>query len=386
MKVIVFTFAGCMGGVSSFNRNIINFAPRDPDLFIRVILLHDEQDTRRKFTDPIAADEVLEFHYSYLESRRAVFNRLCKLLGDEQGWIVTDNSLTLHAIRQCGTPKNVIHLVHDYYYIGVALDFAREIDACIAHSSFFKDILLAADIDIFQDKAHYIPYGVAQETPGFEKRDPGDRLRLVFSGRWEESKGVLLLKEIDGLLRTQGIGADWTILGSGSLGDRLKTQWAGSDNARFVTAKTTEEVYEILKDQDILVFPSKFEGTPVAIMEAMSRGVVPVTSDLPGGTRDMVTAETGFRCPPTSAADFANVIARLHSDRQLLKKLRDACLQLSLSHYDIKRAAADYFGFFKRVEGPGHPAGISGLKGLDNSFLPNALVYRFRKLKKRSTN
>jgi glycosyltransferase involved in cell wall biosynthesis len=188
-SVIVFTFPNCMGGVSSFNRNIINFYRQKHDYRTRVILLNDLEDERPHFDDEINADEVLVFDYSYLQNQRTVIKRLSALLGNEEGCIVTENSLTLNTIRQMGTSKNVVHLVHDMYYINLALEYRDAIDACVVHSSFFKDVLLAADIAFFQKRAFYIPYGVEPVSPHFKKRMPPEVLRLVFIGRLVEEKG-----------------------------------------------------------------------------------------------------------------------------------------------------------------------------------------------------
>lgn len=375
-----------MGGVTSFYRNIINHSVRNNNFRTRVVLMNDEQDRRQRFNEEIIADEVIDFRHSYFENQRSVFKRLAAVLGDEKGCIVTDNAFTLNVIKQLGSPKSVIHLVHDYYYINVALEYRHLIDACIVHSSFFKDVLLAADIDTFQNKTLYIPYGVEQTSSDYKKNEPGEKLKLVFLGRWAESKGVLMLKDIDSLLQGKGVSAEWTILGSGPLEQQLKKQWQNSKTVRFITAANTGDVYKILQDQDILVFPSKFEGTPVAIMEAMSRAVVPVVTDLPGGTRDMVTDTTGFKCRPGFAEDFAAAVIRLHEDRKLLKTMQLACLQKANEEFDIKRSAGNYFSFFEKhcMSATVH----TGLKKmelnkLDSALLPNKLVYQLRKLRSR---
>jgi glycosyltransferase involved in cell wall biosynthesis len=384
--VIVFTIPDCMGGVTSFYRNIINHSSRSNNYRTRVILMNDEQDRRQKFDEKIIADEVIIFKHSYFENQRNVFKRLANVLGHENGCIVTDNALTLNVVKQIGSPKSIVYLVHDYYYINVALEYKHLIDACVVHSRFFKDVLLAADIDTFQHKAHYIPYGVEQVETNFIKNEDSDRLRLVFLGRWAESKGVLMLKDIDRQLVEKNVSADWTILGSGPLEQELRSQWTGSENVKFITAANTADVYKILQTQDILVFPSRFEGTPVAIMEAMSRGVVPVVSDLPGGTRDMVTDVTGFRCRPDFSEDFVRAITRLQEDRKLLKTMQRACLQKAYEEFDIKKSAGNYFAFFeKNCLTKAVHTGLKKfeLNKLDNLLLPNGLVYRIRKLRSR---
>jgi glycosyltransferase involved in cell wall biosynthesis len=122
-----------------------------------------------------------------------------------------------------------------------------------------------------------------------------DKLNLVFLGRLEESKGVLNLISIQKQLHSKNINAHWTIIGKGSLKTELINQWKDFE-VDFFEPSTTNEVYNILAKQDVFIFPTTFEGTPVAIIEAMACGVVTIVNDLPGGIRDIVTAQTGFRC------------------------------------------------------------------------------------------
>jgi len=386
-RIIVFTFADCMGGVSSFNRNIINFAGKRPGFSVRVILMNDEQDTRSKFRDEIIADEVIEFRYSYWNNQRQMFKKLSALIGEEKGCVVTDNAYTLNVLKQLGTPKSIVQLVHDYYYINVARDYKLTIDAWAVHSSFFRDVLYAMDVERFGDKVEYIRYGVEQAGEDFVEHEAGSPLHLLFLGRWAESKGVLLLREVDRLLRERSIAVRWTIVGSGPLEKELKQQWVDDKEVRFITAADTQEVYKILATQDILVFPSKFEGTPVAIMEAMSRGVIPVVSDLPGGTREMVTTATGFLCKSDRAGDFADAIEKLYRDPALLKAMKRSCLKASGELYDIKKAAGRYFDFFEKtalVPSEHNRQKKLTFNRLDNPLLPDKLVYWIRKRKTRN--
>ena len=381
--VLVFIFPGCMGGVASYNRNLINHTTLKEQCYIRVILLDPFEDKRPRFKDTIEADEVIHFAYSHRENQYSVCKRLHKMIGEEAGCVIADNSLTLNALSVFGSVKKMIYLVHDYFYVAWALHYHRVIDVAVAHSSFFRDILLAADIIAYHDKIFYIPYGV--ELPPEDYVKPVNSvLKLVFLGRLIEEKGVLLLKDIDKQLQKEGIKAEWTIIGQGYLEQTLHDQWKGCTNVRFVQANDTQAVYSILQEQDILVFPSWFEGTPVSIMEALSRGVIPVVSDLPGGTRDMVTEEIGIRCDVKDPVAYAKAIEDLYRNRTKMKQMHEACLHTARKRYDINKAADSNFSFFLRQSEATKRTGakhIARFSSLDREFIPNWVVYNLRTLK-----
>ena len=79
--LLVFTFPNVMGGVASFNFNIINFSSLKSKFYIKVILIKEEEDKRPPFKDAFLVDEVIHFSYSRKENKYFVEKRLNKLIG-----------------------------------------------------------------------------------------------------------------------------------------------------------------------------------------------------------------------------------------------------------------------------------------------------------------
>ena len=114
--------------------------------------------------------------------------------------------------------------------------------------------------------------------------------------------------EIEKKLEAQNVNVNWTIIGKGVCKEELVNQWIDKQNCNFFEPVNTIEVFNILHNQDIFVFPTNFEGTPVSILESIACGVVPIVNDLPGGIRDIVLAEIGFRCTLNNLDEFVNTI------------------------------------------------------------------------------
>jgi glycosyltransferase involved in cell wall biosynthesis len=379
---LVFIFTDCIGGVSSFNRNIINNANLKKECIISVVLLRAMEDKRPVFSDMILADNITHFVFSTLDNQYYVSKKLHKIIGNDAGCIITDNYLPLNAVGIFGSPKQVIFLIHDFFYIQWAVQYQKLIDAAVMHSSFFRDVLLTASAAAYQSKSFYIPYGVTLPAKEVLKV-PQQKIRLVFLGRLVEEKGVFLLQEINEILQQNNLSVQWTIIGQGPLKSRLQEYWNDKEYASFVEASTTDEVYSILEEQDVLVFPSWFEGTPVAIMEALSRGVIPVVSDLPGGTRDMVEEGLGFRCKVNDALDFARSIIFLADNSADMAKMQYNCLVKARERYDIIKAADAYFTFFLDKAGTvsSKKPAVYTLSKLDKKIFPAFLVRALRKMK-----
>jgi glycosyltransferase involved in cell wall biosynthesis len=76
---------------------------------------------------------------------------------------------------------------------------------------------------------------------------------------------------------------------------RLQESWHPRAPVRFLAPAANAEVLALCAENDVFVFPTRFEEFPVALLEAMSTGLVPVVSDLPSGVPEVVSEQTGFR-------------------------------------------------------------------------------------------
>lgn len=378
---IVFTLPACMGGVASFNYNIINYSAEIKKYRSKVILLKAESDNRPLFTDQFSVDETIVFHYSYEENQYRVQERLNKLIGDDDGLIVTDNALTIVSARRFNNPKTVFHLLHDFFYVEQNIKMGSMVDACIAHSSFFSDAVFSADPNGFAGRSFYIPYGVVQLDTMPAKID--GNLNLVFLGRLAESKGVKLLHEIEKVLQSQNVTVNWNIIGKGQLKDVVRQQWEGKHNVKFYEPDSVDEVYNILQSQDIFVFPTSYEGTPVSILESLSNGVITVVNDLPGGIRDIVTEGIGHRCPLNNVQAFADRIAFLSQNKDTLRQMQRNCVELAHKSYDIKHNADNYFRCFEKYKELKRATKKSAplLSRWDKPYIPDALTKMIRSLR-----
>jgi glycosyltransferase involved in cell wall biosynthesis len=107
-------------------------------------------------------------------------------------------------------------------------------------------------------------------------RELSPRARVLCASRLERYKGVHLLVEAARHLPD----AEVTIVGDGSDRASLERLAAGLPNVRFVGFK--RDLEEFYGQADIFVMPSKGpEGLPMASLEAMSRGLPCIFSDLP---------------------------------------------------------------------------------------------------------
>ncbi len=92
-------------------------------------------------------------------------------------------------------------------------------------------------------------------------------------------------------------------------------------NERFTLCGTTNHIKEKLLSASIFAFPSKHEGFPLALTEAMSLGLPAVgCKDCSGVNTLIKDGKNGLLCDPT-AESLAEALRKLMRDQDLRRRL-----------------------------------------------------------------
>jgi glycosyltransferase involved in cell wall biosynthesis len=372
---VLFVINDILGGVAYFNRNIINHSSLRSNAYVRVILISQIDSNVNRLTDLFKADQVLNFEYSSYENKHSVLKRLHERIGNEPGAIICNDGLEMEAIYKLGTNKTVYQIIHDFYNLRLAVKFERIVDVYLAHTRLFRDVLLSADpINI---QAYHLFHGVTVGKYPIRPKNNG-AIKIIFVGRLVEAKGVQDLFKINEILNKRGVHVEWMIVGQGPLKELLLEQWKDEKNITFSTPKTNEEVLQLMSKHDLFILPTRFEGSPVTILEALSTGLPPIVSNLPGGITEIVIDSIGRRIDVGNNLKFAEAIEEFHYDRELLQKLTVNCISMAVENFDVEKTSDNYFDFFLRFleykkDHPNLPPLPIGFR-LDKSWLPNVIV------------
>lgn len=256
--------------------------------------------------------------------------------------------------RMAGVPV-VMHTVHGYAFPAARNAFqsglyltmewlgARITDALV--------LLKQDDVDVARrrlhaprKRLHLVPNGVDVECYAPRAEDERSRIRQQLLGMaddcvaigmvgrlWEQKNPDCFVRAAIRLLQG-GHNARFFLIGDGELAASLEVRIreAGhSDRIRILGWR--DDVGELLAGLDVFVLPSRWEGLPLAILEAMAAGLPAVVSDIPGN-RDLVRAEAdGHVFRPDDDADLAARLERLIEDavlrRQMGTSARDKVLR-----------------------------------------------------------
>jgi glycosyltransferase involved in cell wall biosynthesis len=110
------------------------------------------------------------------------------------------------------------------------------------------------------------------------------------------------------------------------------------------------DVADFYRAADLFVFPSRAEGCPNVILEAMACGVPVVATDI-AGNREVLgeSGDAGHLVPPESPAALAEAIARLAGSVTLRRDIGASARAAVLNRYDIRRVTARYLSLYDEL-------------------------------------
>ena len=280
----------------------------------------------------------------------------------------------------------VLHGDDDYYY-GLAERHEEVVDVFIGLGRTMCENLKRR-LPHREASIVHLPYGIP--IPQRVRTPAAGPLRLLFAGRLEHGqKGVFDLPTIDARLAASGTPITWTIVGGGPDADALRARWSGAPHVRWIAPQTNAAVLELAAEHDVFVLPTRAEGFPVGVVEAMGAGLVCVVSDLASGVREVIDHGIHGLTPPVGdVAGFAEAIRSLHVDRSRLEQMSVAARARVVSEYDIKERVRGYQRLFARHRELRRPRGAHARmpygSRLDHPWIPNVAVTAVRTVVRRA--
>ncbi len=143
---------------------------------------------------------------------------------------------------------------------------------------------------------------------------------LLFIGRLEERKNVVRMIEAFAILKEKyQISHELVLVGKPGYGyGRIKQQIANSKYQGTIIERgyvSEQEKWELLKNADVFLFPTLYEGFGIPVLEAQSVGVPVVTSNT--SSLPEVAGEGAVFVNPESTESIADGIYRVLSDQEL---------------------------------------------------------------------
>lgn len=318
----------------------------------------------------LAVDRVAEVDRRFdVGGMAATWSRLRRLRPDllhvHHVWPAADRYLSLIA-RAAGVPRMVVteHITgasHSRGQRALKRGELRHADAVTAVTGAIVDTLVR-DYGIERSRVQVVPNGA--DPPDPDREEPlAKRWRerflatplkplWVVAGRLEEQKGHDVL--FAALARLVQAGLDFTLVvaGDGSRRSWLESQALSlglSPRVQFVGQ--LDDVGGLLAAADAVLLPSRWEGLPLVLLEAMARGR-PIVASAVGGVRDAIEDGVhGTLVPPGDADALAVALEQLHRKADRGWRLGRAAAQRVRERFTWHAVVEDYEAIYDEVLG-----------------------------------
>ena len=215
------------------------------------------------------------------------------------------------------------------------------------------------DCGVPSERTERIPYGV-EPLGSDEVRARADAslksgipLKIGYVGRVvREQKRVEEMVPLAAELTSRGVDFELHLIGDGDMRAPLADEFRRKrldGRVKFWGWLTRTEVRQRLRELDVFLLMSDYEGLSVALLEAMGHALAPVVTQINSGTGEVVEdRRNGFLIPIGDISGFATRIQELAKDRPLLGELKVAAWEATRP-YTIGRMAESYIKCFQKA-------------------------------------
>jgi glycosyltransferase involved in cell wall biosynthesis len=180
---------------------------------------------------------------------------------------------------------------------------------------------------------------------------PPDEGIALFVGRLERRKGLDILLAAWAELRRRGNVPRLLIAGPGEVTPWRREAAACGLDPWITFLGGRADVADLYRASDLLVFPSRAEGCPNVVLEAMASGLPVVATDV-AGNREAVgeDGKAGRLVPGEAPAALAEAVTTLAGSPALRRELAAAARERILERFDIDRVGARYLSLYEELQ------------------------------------
>lgn len=158
-------------------------------------------------------------------------------------------------------------------------------------------------------------------------------VNILYVGYLRHEKGVLYLLEALRYLININENIYLTIVGTGEMENELITLTNELDLQKHVDFKgfipIGEKLFKEYEKHDIFILPSISEGTPRVLLEAMSKGLAIVATNVGGIPFTIKNGYNGLLVNPKNSIEIKDAIQTLIENHELRERLRENSIQFA---------------------------------------------------------
>lgn len=201
-------------------------------------------------------------------------------------------------------------------------------------------------------KCQLVYNGIADPSRrDYTRASPRKTVSILFLGKLMEMKGTTVLLDAAEKLAQRGHSYKLLVGGTGDVNAFVADieRRGLSDRVTYLGWVAGEKKTHFLAQADVFVLPSRSEGFPVSIVEAMAFGAAIVSTNIPGVVDAITHEREGLLVPPDDANALADALSVLIEAPALRGQLAAAARERFLRHFTIQHTVAGLVQVYNKV-------------------------------------
>ena len=265
----------------------------------------------------------LGYHYGYIASKVSKITKRKSVVRFAANEILVRTNMGAYK-----GIKGIIRRQIDFYRESTAIKFAHDV---IAMSPWEEKRLRR--ISQNPDKVHWCMRGIdLDEFCPSKPKKSGPARKFIFVGRKVESKGYRLVEHAARKLASSHPDIQFFFAGDFDIHQNRNTQYLG-----YLTVDQLKSLY---MDADVLILPSRSEGFPNVVVEAMASGVPCMISEK--YHQGFFEHKKNALLIDGTESDLIANILELHNDSSLMASLRKEVRRFARQNFDCAKWKHEY--------------------------------------------
>lgn len=313
-KLLLFTqsYKTGRGGVASYAHDLVNAFQQEYDI---TVITGDDYQANDYDSIPIIHINTSDFSSSNAKT-------ILKFIEKEKPSIIINSSFSILSLI---TPylSNEIKIYNISHFINGKLAWnagmnGNYADGIITLSSFGKSYIEKKFNIKDKNKIHIVFNFMPPIPPTYKTKQNRSILKIVYPGGCSYAKSAeIVCKALNKLLKTE-LNFEFYWLGNtkiaGGNSGIFKTNYIedclpNDSRIKHIGPVSRENSKQILSDTNIFLLPSRGEGFPITLIEAMRSGCIPIISNAKHGSLDAITnGKNGLIVRQGSSNDIVNAL------------------------------------------------------------------------------
>ena len=164
-----------------------------------------------------------------------------------------------------------------------------------------------------------------------------DKPTVLFLGRIEENKGFYDMIEAFRML-VKVSDFRFVLCGDGPLKEFCVEAFEGilGKDFEYKGVVSGQNKIDTIKEADLFILPSYFEGLPMALLETMAAGVVPIVTNVGSMKQVVEHGMNGLLVEKKNSKDLYEKLKAVFTNQELYDQLSENAKRTVSEHYDIK--------------------------------------------------